>query len=125
MLLNQLKNNQLGGKLKKILSDIVNFITRHSIWIIAILLGVIFLGQFIEIYNKVIIIVILLGVALGWSNLAIYSFTKINFTKKIVAGDDNEYSKLEQIAFAIIIAGILLGVHVLVGLSFYILTLSV
>ena len=109
----------------KTINNIVNFIIRHAVWIFAIILGLAFLGPFIEIYNKVIIIVILLGVALGWTNLAVFSFTKIDFTKKIMSGDDGEYSKFEQIASAIIILGILVGVHVLVGLAFYILTLNV
>ncbi len=111
--------------MKKTLHEIVNFITRHAVWITAILTGLAVLGPFIEIYNKVIIIVILLGVALGWSNFAVFSFTKIDFTKKIMSGDDGEYSKFEQIASAIIVSGILLGVHILVGLAFYILTLNV
>lgn len=111
--------------MKKLWNDIINFIMRHAVWITAILLGLAVLGPFIEIYNKVIIIVILLGVALGWTNLAVFSFTKIDFTKRIMSGDDNQYSKFEQIASAIIVSGILLSVHILVGLAFYILTLNV
>jgi hypothetical protein len=111
--------------MKKTFSDIISFITRHAVWITAILLGLAVLSPFLEIYNKVIIIIILLGVALGWSNLAVFSFTKINLTKKIMSGDDGASSASEQIATAIIIAGILLGVHILVGLAFYILTLNV
>ena len=54
-----------------------------------------------------------------------FAYTKTEFTKKLMDGGDGILSKYEQFGASIVTAGVFVGVHLLVALSFFILQLEV
>jgi len=103
----------------------MNTAIRNLIAAIIITTGIVYFSFNLEVINKIILIVILEGLALLLSNIALYIYTEIDFTKKLMFGEDDELSKFEQLAASVVVAGIFIGVHLLVGISFFILQLEV
>lgn len=107
--------------------NVVKFILRHSVWFLLILIPVSFFFQSNLIMFCIFYISLAEGLALNFSNLGVHSFTKYNFLKAFdkIADDRQErgayliYKGLCQIANAIVIAFIYLGVHILVGYAMY------
>ena len=110
---------------KNILKTAGNWILRNLVWIVIIGLGLYYLNPTFEFMHKLVTIAVLEGMALGFSGIALYAYTKVNFTKKLMYGSDNELSKFEQVGASIVIGCIFVGVHILIGISFYILQLEV
>jgi len=103
----------------------MNTAFRSLIVAVIIVIGIVYFSFNLEIINKIMLIVILEGLALVLSNIALYIYTEVDFTKKLMFGKDDELSKFEQVGASIVVAGIFLGVHMLVGLSFFILQLEI
>lgn len=103
----------------------MNTALRSLIVAVVIIIGIVYFSFNLEIINKIMLIVILEGLALLLSNLALYIYTEVDFTKKLMFGQDNELSKFEQLAASVVVAGIFVGVHLLVGISFFILQLEI
>lgn len=116
---------EIKENIKNWVKDAVNYITRHLTWVILILAGMYFLQPTRELIGKFLIIVILEGIALALSNVALFVYTKIDFTRTISYGENKLLDHVELNAFSRVIAAIFIGVHVLVGLSFFILQLEV
>lgn len=106
------------------MNDIWDFIRRNLVWIALIIVGLIFIQPTFELLHKLALIAVLEGLALGLSGIALFVYTKVNFARKLIDKDENQ-SDAEILAYSIITASIFVGVHILVGLTFYILSLEV
>jgi len=106
------------------LNDIWDYIRRNLVWIALIIVGLIFIQPTFELLHKLALIAVLEGLALGLSGIALFVFTKVNYARKLIDNDEFQ-SEAEKLAYAIITACIFMGVHILVGLTYYILSLEV
>lgn len=104
---------------------IFNWITRNATWIALILLGWYFIQPTRELIGKFLIIAILEGLAIGMSGLALFAYTKIDFTNKIYNDGEEQVDDYERLGASIVTGLIFLGVHVLVAGTFFILQLEV
>lgn len=100
----------------------IDTIKRNLTWIIIAVSGIVFLniyyGKFFwEFMATLLMISIAEAMALSLSNVAIYVYTKIDFTSQIIYGVDKKLNSIEQHAFAQTIGYIFMGVHFLVGIG--------
>lgn len=107
------------------IKDVLDWILRNLVWIALIGVGLWFLQPTFELIHKLLLIVVLEGIALGLSGIGLFVYTKISFTHELMYGKDNELSKTEQLGASIVVGSIFVGVHLLVGLTYYILSLEV
>ena len=101
--------------------SIKNFVLRHLVWIILVFAGSAIMwlqfGEFFPAFVATLIgCVMAEGVALGLSGLAVYAFTNVKFTKKLVAGPDDVVSAVESHGRLIVTGCIFLGTHFLIGI---------
>lgn len=114
-------NNDKKIKMKEILikikdSEITNFILRHLSWIIGVVLCLHLLNEVIpEITTFIVFILLMENLAIGLSMMALFAYTRIKFTKRIIYGDDGVLNEREATAFQIVTAIVFLGVHILVA----------
>ena len=73
-----------------------------------------------ELRRVFLIIAYLEMMAIAMSSMALFFYTKFNFLRAIALGTDNKLSENERIAVLNVIGYVFLGVHILVGLAFYI-----
>ena len=106
------------------MNDIWDYIRRNLVWIALIIVGLIFIQPTFELLHKLALIAVLEGLALGLSGIALFVYTKVNYARKLIDNDEFQ-SGAEKLAYAIITASIFMGVHILVGLTYYILSLEV
>jgi len=106
------------------LNDIWDYIRRNLVWIALIIVGLIFIQPTSELLHKLALIAVMEGLALGLSGIALFVYTKANFARKLIDNDEFQ-SGAEKLAYSLITASIFIGVHILVGLTFYILSLEV
>lgn len=59
--------------------------------------------------------------AIAMSSMALFFYTKFNFLRAMALGEDNQLSENERIAVLNVVGKIFIGVHILVGLTFYII----
>ena len=83
------------------MKDIWNFIIRHAIWIALVVLALLLFKPGLSEIRTLLLIVAVESIALALSGLALYAYTKIDFTKEL--GNLNP-------------GLIFLGVHICVGL---------
>lgn len=96
-------------------SKVINFILRHISWIAGVVIGLYFLGAIEGLAEFIIFVCMMECIAIGLSMSALFAYTKINFTKKFIYGDDDILDESEAIAFQKVIGSVFLGVHILVG----------
>lgn len=97
-------------------SEITNFILRHLSWIIGVVLCLHLLNEVIpEITTFIVFILLMENLAIGLSMMALFAYTRIKFTKRIIYGDDGVLNEREATAFQIVTAIVFLGVHILVA----------
>jgi threonine/homoserine efflux transporter RhtA len=106
------------------LNDIWDFIRRNLVWIALVIVGLIFIQPTFELLHKLALIAVLEGLALGLSGIALFVYTKVKVARKLIDKDENQ-SDAEILAYSIITASIFVGVHILVGLTYYILSLEI
>jgi len=106
------------------LNDIWDYIRRNLVWIALIIVGLIFIQPTFELLHKLALIAVMEGLALGLSGIALFVYTKVNYARKLIDNDEFQ-SGAEKLAYAIITASIFMGVHILVGLTYYILSLEI
>ena len=95
---------------------ILDYILRHSTYIVLIIVGLYLLG-FNEPLMKVLITITLIeGVALGLSALSVYAYTNHHANEVMFKGKDSEWSVLERVGSLIFAGLVFLGVHILAGL---------
>ena len=104
---------------------ILDFTIRNAIWLGLIVLGLIFLQPTFDTLNKLTLIVVLEAMAMGLSGIALFVFTHVKFTKNLAYGNDGKLNTWEQRALLSFAGQIFIGVHVLVGIAYYILQLEV
>ena len=101
------------------MKTIIDFVIRHSIWIILGIIALLLLSNafslFQVIFNILLVAVASECVALGLSSVALFVYTKINFTA-LDYDKDGKYNSVETHAFARVIAAIFIGVHLLVAI---------
>lgn len=107
------------------LKQIGNWILRNLLWVGIILIAGYFIQPTKELIGKFLVIILLEGIALGMSGLALYVYTKVDFSKKLMDGGNGELSKFEQLGASIVTGLIFVGVHILVAGTFFILQLEV
>ena len=112
-------------EIKRTLTKIGDFLLRNAVWVVLIVLNIYYIQPTKELIGKLLLIIVLEGIALGLSGLALYVYTSVEFTKKLMDGGDGELSKFEQLGASLVTAGVFIGVHLLVALSFFILQLEV
>lgn len=83
------------------MKPILNFIQRHSTWLILGLAALLLLSPCIAEIKTFLLIVTVESLALGLSSISIFVFTKIDFTKELSGSN---------------LGLIFLGVHLCVGL---------
>lgn len=102
------------------MKDAWNFILRHSTWfglgLISLLLLIWQFGAITEFIRTLLMICTVEAIALALSSVAIFVYTKLDFTAGIIYGADKKLGSIEQHAFIQVIGNIFLGVHILVGL---------
>ena len=97
-----------------------DFLKRNGVWLgIIIVFLVILWIYFGEVFWNFIMALtmscIAEGVALALSNIAVYAYTHIPFTKRLIMGEDGKMSSVEQHGFSQTLGSIFIGVHVLVA----------
>jgi len=98
-----------------------DFILRHLVWLTLITAGILFLmfyfdKFFWEFIGTLLMCMIAEGVALLLSNLVLYAFTTIKFTKGVIEGEDKKISATERHGLLLVTGYIFLGVHFVVGI---------
>jgi hypothetical protein len=83
------------------MKEIYNYIVRHSIWVILILVAFWLLKPQMPEINTLLLITIVEAIAIALSGLASYAYTKVDFTRTGVNSN---------------LGFIFLGVHICVGL---------
>jgi hypothetical protein len=102
-------------------AEIKDFILRHLVWVLLITVGIIFLWVFFgaffwQFIGTMLMCIIAEGVAIALSGIGTYAFTKINFTKILIEGDDKRISATERLGMMQVIGAIFIGVHFVVGI---------
>jgi hypothetical protein len=83
------------------MQSILNFVSRHSLWVLLGSLAFLVLRPGLPELNTILLVVFVESLAIALSGLALYIYTKVDFTK------DGANANLGYI---------FLGVHLLVGL---------
>ena len=94
----------------------IDFVARHAVWFIIGILAFFFMKPGIAEIQTFLFIAFFEAVAIGLSSLALYAYTKINFIKALLKGDDDKFSDFERQGMYDVIGKVFLSVHVLVGL---------
>jgi len=95
-----------------------DFILRHAVWVLIAIVGFYIAYPYKQEIQTIAMLCRAEALALVLSSLALFVYTKIQFTKKFSYGDDDKLSSVEAHAFSRVIAAVFLGVHILVGLYY-------
>ena len=98
------------------IKSVVDFILRNAVWLIIGIVAVFFLRPGTAEIQTFLFIAVHEAIALTLSGIALYTYTKIPFTKLIMEGDDNKINSVERYSMMVVLGQIFLGVHILVGL---------
>lgn len=93
---------------------------RVSLLILAGAILWFFIEPLYELRRVFMIIAYLELMAIAMSSMALFFYTKFNFLRAVALGEDNKLNEKERIAILNVIGYVFLGVHILVGLTFYI-----
>lgn len=115
---------KLFNELKLELIGLGDFLIRNITWVLLILVGLYFLEPTTELLNKLTLLVVLEGLALGLSGVASYVYTKVKFTKVLIYGEDFKLNSVERHSLIDLLGKVFIGVHILVGVGFFILQLA-
>lgn len=96
--------------------SVVNFIFRNAVWLIIGIVAALFLRPGIAEIRTFLSIAFLEAFAIALSGAALFAYTKINFTKLIIEGDDKKLNSVERHSAIVVLGYIFLAVHILVGL---------
>jgi hypothetical protein len=100
-------------------SHIINWILRHSTTILLFIIGILVLFPTKEEYDTIAILLRAEAIAILLSGIALYSYTKINFTRNLLDYDKNDkYNSIEISAFSRVISAIFFAVHLLVAIIY-------
>lgn len=102
--------------MKANLSKIIDFIARNATWFIIGAISLYLLKPSKPELQTFFFIAALEAMALFFSNVALFVFTKIPFTKLILEGKDKEFNEEERKSLAVVLGYVFVGVHVLIGL---------
>jgi hypothetical protein len=94
----------------------IDFVSRHAVWFITGLLAAIFMRPGLAEIHTILFIALFEAAAIALSGLALYAYTKINFTKVLLKGDDDKFTDLERQGMYDVIGKVFMSVHMLVGL---------
>lgn len=94
----------------------IDFIIRNAVWLIIGTIAVFFLRPGIAEIKTFLFILTVEAIALSLSGIALFTYTKIPFTKLIMEGDDKKLNSVERHSVMVVLGYIFLGVHILVGL---------
>lgn len=83
------------------LSEILNFILRNAVWFGIAVLSLLILGPGIAEFKTLLLIAAIESVAIALSGVAIFAYTKVDFTRDEAGGN---------------LGFVFLGVHICVGL---------
>ncbi len=97
-------------------SKITNFILRHISWLIGVAVGIYLLGTIEGFMNFIVFVCTMECLAIGLSMSALFAYTRINFTKLLIYGEDGIIDDGEALAFQKVIANVFVGVHILVAI---------
>ena len=100
-------------------TDVFSSVVRNLNWIILGGLALYFLNPNYALLHNLTLIIVLECLALGFSNLGVFVYTKIKFVNKLVDSDPTRLTAYEAQANSNIIAAIFIGAHILVGLSWF------
>lgn len=106
---------------KPAVKSVFSFISRNAIKILPGLIFLYYLNPSYMLLHNLALIVVLESIALVMTGIAIYTTTHINFVEELIDVIKNKITSFEALAHAIIISGIFIGVHFLVGVSWFIL----
>jgi len=95
-----------------------DFIKRHSVWILLAVIGVFISFPNSEEIQTIAMLLRAEALALILSMMGLFAYTKINFTKKLIKGEDGIITETEQTAFTPVIGHVFFGVHFLVGVYY-------
>lgn len=103
------------------MEKIYDFAKRHLTTLILMIVALIIINYMVKSFDPVLKTIILITglecLALLLSGFALFVYTKIDFTQKLLDYDKNyKMNSVEVNAFARVIASVFLGVHILVGL---------
>lgn len=104
------------------MNTLIEYLKRNLLIVAILLVVTIFLayefGQFFWQFTGTLAMAVMAEmVALLLSNLAVYTYTHISFTKGISYGDDGRLDDIERVALSTVVGDIFKGVHFLVGLA--------
>lgn len=102
-------------------AKIYHFILRHGFIIAGIVVSILliwswFKGLFEDILFAFLAVVFGELVAISLSNLALYLYTNISFTRGVFYGEDDRLNAIERNVLAKVIGQIFISVHVLVAI---------
>lgn len=100
----------------KKMKSVIDFILRNAVWLLIGIVAVFFLRPGTAEIQTFLFIATLEAMALCLSGIALFTYTKIPFTKLIMEGDDKKLNSVERHSIMVVLGYIFLGVHILVGL---------
>jgi hypothetical protein len=95
---------------------IIDWIKRNGIITVIGLLAIYFLIPGTAEINTVLSVIFYETLAISLSGIALYAYTKIDFTNKLLKGEDEKLNSVEQHGLYRVIGNVFVGVHLLVGL---------
>ena len=98
------------------IKTIIDFASRHAVWLITGLTALFFMKPGLAEIQTFLFIAFLEAFAIALSGLALFAYTKINFTKLIIEGEDKKMNSVERHSAMVVLGYIFLAVHLLVGL---------
>ncbi len=111
--------NSINEKEVRYYDKILDFIKRNVVLTAVAGIALFLLAAGFEETRSLLMIVVTECIAISLSELAVFAYTRINFTKTIIEGDDGKLSDAERHDLLHVIAYIFLGVHILCGLVFF------
>jgi len=97
----------------------IDFVYRNAVWILLIIVGAFIVEPDSNIIKTLALITLLEGLALGFSNVALYVYTSYNVTKYLHEGDDGEMNSVERHAALHFAGMVIIAVHLLVAFGWY------
>jgi len=102
-------------------ATIKSWLLRNVVWVIIAGVLFYFLKPTYALIHNLMIIGLLETFAIAFSGVALFCITKLNFINKLINDKDDIVSMWEMLAAAIIVSATIIGVHILIGLSWYIM----
>lgn len=97
-------------------AKIKDFILRNGTYFIIGAISLFLLKPALAEFNTILLVSFLECLAIFFSGLASFAYTRFSFTKILLEGEDSKYSVYERSSMVKLLGFIFLGVHILVGL---------